>query len=387
MIEKIVLRNFKSIANIELPLHKLNVLIGRNGSGKSNFLNFFHLLREGANGNFNAAINTMGGFSQVLHYGAQQNPLAWELTFQDIQVAETVYYTGELAKRGTSGYTVRLEELERPPYQDFVNRYKYLAVRDGRVRILKSSQDEDEPQYDESDQELVIAQVRNRVRYPILSEVRHRIADWQIFRGFGSDALQNVRTSQVFNVVEPLRLDSSGINLVSVLQQLANEPQYESISEKLIQTIRTVFPDFTKLDIPISAGGMGSLNYRSRDFSVSIPAISMSDGQLRLIGLLVLLLLPNPPSLIAIDEPEVGLHPEALEVFAEVLQQASERTQIIIATHSPRLIDFIPPENVIVAERDNGQTILEHVNDNRLQQWLDRYTLGKLWTMGKLESR
>ena len=176
MIEKIVLDNFKSIAHTELTLRPLNVLIGRNGSGKSNFLNFFRLLREGANGELNKAINSLGGFSQVIHYGARE-ALKWELTFRDIsEQEETIYYIAELAKRGSTGYTMRLEELARPPYPRFENRYKYLSVADGHVRILKTLDDAEELPYDESDQELVINQVRNRARYPVLSQVRNLIA-------------------------------------------------------------------------------------------------------------------------------------------------------------------------------------------------------------------
>jgi predicted ATPase len=386
MIERLTVKNFKSLVDVDLELRPLNILVGRNGSGKSNFLSFFHLLREGAAGNLNNTINAMGGFSQVIHYGAQDT-LEWELTFQKVPNVDTVYYKGQLGRRGTSGYSIRLEELERPPYPTHTNRYKYLSVADGHVRILKSSGDEEEPAYDESDQEFVIAQVRNRVRYPVLAEIRALIADWQISRGFGSDALHNVRTPQVFNVVDPLRLDPSGMNLVSVLQQLANQPQFSGISERLLQILQGGFPDLVKLDIPISAGGMGSLNYRSRDLSLPIPAISMSDGQLRFLALAVSLLLPDPPSLIAIDEPEVGLHPEMLEVLMELLQQASQRTQIIIATHSPRLIDLTNPDDVIVVDREHGQTSLKRLPSDQLHRWLERYSLGKLWTMGKLEVR
>jgi predicted ATPase len=390
VIHELILRNFKSIASTKLPLKNLNILIGRNGSGKSNFLNFFHFLQQGANGGdnnaFNSIINSMGGFQQVIHYNASpQDTLSWDLTFRKIRNEEEIFYEGSLARRGSSGYTIRLEEVSRPPYEGYAEKYKYLTVTDGRVRILKSFQDEPETPYDESDQELVIAQVRNRVRYPTLAELRNEIGDWQVFRGFGSDALRNIRTPQVLNPIEPLRLDPSGINLVSILHELKNQVQYESIYEKLVQVMQNVFPDFVQPDIP-AAGGLGSLAYRSRDYKVPVPAISMSDGQLRFLGLLILLLLPTPPSLIAIDEPEVGLHPEMLDVFAELLQQAAERTQIIVATHSPRLIDFIAPENVITVERDAGETRLVPVESTHLERWLERYTLGKLWTMGKLEA-
>jgi predicted ATPase len=178
-----------------------------------------------------------------------------------------------------------------------------------------------------------------------------------------------------------------GGNLVSILQKLANESEYSSVNDHLNEAMQTVFPDFVKLDISIRASGMGALGYRSRDLRRTVSTVSMSDGQLRFLGLTLLLLLPNPPPLIAIDEPEVGMHPEMLEVFADLLKQASARTQLIISTHSSRLLDFIAPENIITVERKQGETTLERLDYERLQGWLDRYTLGKLWTMGKLEPR
>jgi predicted ATPase len=184
-----------------------------------------------------------------------------------------------------------------------------------------------------------------------------------------------------------LRLDPSGNNLVSVLHQLANEPRYDAINERLINVFQIVFPDFLKFDIPISAGGTGSLSYRSRYLNKSVPALSMSDGQLRFLGLVTLLLLPNPPSLIAIDEPEIGLHPQMLDILVELLCEASERTQLIISTHSTRLLDFAQPEEVIVVDQNEGETTFERVDIEKLQVWLDRYKLGTLWTMGKLDVR
>lgn len=390
MIERLLLKNYRSIAEADVVMRPLNILIGPNGAGKSNFLSFFRLLRDGANGKLQEAINgnDLGGFPQLRHYGASSSgTIDWTLTFQPNDSTDKLYYSGKLASRGVNGYSVRLEELERDPYPGYENRFKYLNVSDGRVRILKVSETEDEPPYDESDQELLIAQVRNRIRYPVLSEVRQYIADWQIFRGFGTDALEAIRTAQIFDLVEPFRLAPSGQNLVSILQALANQPQYEVVYNDLQEILQSVFDDLVKLDTPVVAGSRGTLNYRSRHFKTAIPASAMSDGQLRFLGLVLLLLLPNPPSLITIDEPEIGLHPEMLSILAELMQQAAEHTQLIVTTHSPQLIDAAQPEDILVVQREEGRTTLERLDTDGLNQWLERYTLGKLWTMGKLEAR
>jgi predicted ATPase len=387
MISHITLKNYKSIVNADVELSHLNVLIGKNGTGKSNFLNFFDVLSQGAEKKLSSAMNLMGGFPQVIHYATSRDAaLEWEITFTNINSEDEIYYTVKLNSRGTYSYSITLEEVSRPPYPNRIGRYKYLSASDGRVRILKSREDKEEPASEESDQELVIAQKIDRTRYPAMYEIQNLLSQWTIFRGFGKDALDNIRGPQLLNPPDPLRLDPLGVNLVSILQQLKNQPQLRSIETALNNTLSAVFEDYDGLDIPIVAGGTGSLNYRSKYFNVPIPALSMSDGQLRFIGLVLLLLLPDPPSLITIDEPEVGLHPEMLPVLAELLKQASERTQIIVATHSPQLIDFIKPQDVLTIERANGATHIERLPVERLERWLERYSLGKLWTLGKLEA-
>jgi predicted ATPase len=390
MIRSLRLKNFKSIVDAKIELGKINVLIGRNAVGKSYLLSFFDLLREGAGGKLNPKINIMGGIHEVKHYHSNLN-IEWEIFFQDIQNEPHVFYQGQLAQRGTTSYTVNLEELARPPYEGYQQPYKYLSVSDGHVRILKSpksDKDESQEAYDESDQELMIAQIRHRSRYPILAEIRQQIADWQIFHGFGDVALSNIRNPQFFNVVDPLRLEPTGANLVSILQKLQSEPEYQEVNKRLFQILEVVYPDFERLITPIVAGGIGSLSYQSKDFPrKSIPAISMSDGQLRFIGLAVLLLLPNPPALIAIDEPEIGLHPEMLPILAKLLHSAASQTQLIITTHSAQLVDQLQAEDVIVVEKDNGISQFRRLNMDSLRVWLERYTLGKLWTMGKLEAQ
>jgi len=390
MIKSIKLQNFKSIVDINLELKQLNVLIGPNASGKSNFLSFFQLLQEGAQERLNLAINAMGGISNVIHYNKTSgvgDVWMWQLVFSKNSSHRFPMYMGQLY-RSNSGYLIT-EEIRA--HQDITEGDAgdvFLSIITGKLDTLVST----EGKIEKSDEnlnshELAIAQIRDRFRYPYLAEMRTTLADWQIYHGFGEEALRNMRNPQLFNVIDPLRLDPSGKNLLSVIQELANVRRYEAIYGRLLDAMRAVFPDFIKLYTPTSAGGMGSLFYGSKNFPESIPALNMSDGQLRFLGLVIILLLadlPNPPSLIVIDEPEIGMHPDMIAVFADLLKIASEKTQIIITTHSPQLIDAMSPEDIIVTERDEGQTTLRRLDSESLNRWLERYTLGKLWTMGKL---
>jgi predicted ATPase len=390
-IAKVELSNYKSLQNVELELNRLNILIGRNGSGKSNLLSLFRLLRDGADGHLVSNIAEQGGLSEIRWRGSsERDVIRWELIFEDLEQAtqRTIYYSGALAARGNS-FTVKSEELSQDPYPGYSERYKYLSASDGRIRILKSKvgDEEQDIDYTYNDQELIVSQIREPRRYPLLDELRRLLSDWIIFRGFGENALQNIYKAQSLSVSYPLRLDPQGKNLVSVIMSL-NESRYRNIRNGLYEILESAFPDFKQLDLSLVASNAIELRWESKDFpGLAFPAHSMSDGMLRFMGLATLLLLPEPPSLIIIDEPEIGLHPGLIPLLAGLLKQASEHTQVIVTTHSPLLLNSedIEVSDVILVERQDGRTILERADTRaNLDRWLEHYTLGQLWTMGKL---
>jgi len=390
MIKKIKLQNFKSLVDIDLELKQLNVLIGPNASGKSNFLSFFRLLRAGAQERLNLEINSMGGIGNVMYYGTKKDDsLIWSLEFANLKYSQNAVYQGEIIPQGRSSYTLNETLFDLIPLEggDEKN-ITYMSAAQGRISHLEAVKGEaSETGYKINDRELVVSQIRDHSRYPAADEIRTYLADWQIYHGFGEEALSHMRSPEIFSVVNPLQLDPSGTNIVSILQELANNRRYHTINEKVMAAMQTVFSDFVKLYTPISAGGMGSLEYGSKNFQNSIPALNMSDGQLRFLGNLIILLIASQiefPSVVTIDEPEIGMHPKMLEVFAHLLEEASQKSQIIITTHSSRLLDFINPSNVITVENADGKTKLEYLDTASLNQWLENYSLGKLWTMGAL---
>ena len=383
MIQHLKLRNFRSIRELDLELRPLNVLIGRNASGKSNFLSFFQVVGDGIRGNLNAAIvSEIGGFHYLRHLNADaKETVQWQLTF-DSSHSEKLRYETVIGQRGQTGsYIVQSEILSKPPNPGHDTWHKFLEVRDGRVALLTTPKgDEEDETTDNLDQELAIAQIRNPARYPALAEAFGYMRSWTVFNGFGEKELRNIRAPQVVNVVNPLRLAPDGSNLVSLLWALQNQAQYEATYERLEEVMTTVFPDFKRFDMQVVAAAQASLSFRSADLSASVPAFLMSDGQLRFLGLVILLLLPNSPDLILIDEPEIGMHPKMIDVFAELLKEASKRTQIIVATHSPQLIDSMNTEDLMIVERDNGETSIRRPDMQKLQLWLERYSPGYLWT-------
>ncbi len=394
-ITNISLRNYKNLHEVDLDLKPLNLLIGINGAGKSNFLSFFRLLSEGAKEKLADKIGDMGGFNEIRRRGSN-GAIEWKLTFESLQnvlpqkLNEDTYYAGLFASKGNS-FSVRHEEVSQLPFSDHTVNYFYLRAADGYPQILKSRKFEDEkPEDDEpiySDRELMISQLGNRRNYPLLNEIRGLLADWISFRGFGEEAIANISRPQQLKVIEPLRLNPTGDNLLSVIYTLRNNYS-RTIYRQLKDFIIAAFPDFEDFSLPLAGSGVIELLWETRQGS--FPAKSLSDGMLRFLGLAVLLLLPDPPSLITIDEPEIGLHPSLISLLAELLKQASERTQIIVTTHSPLLLnaEAITLEDIVLVERDEVDQTVRMVradSQEHLKKWVERYSLGNLWTMNKLK--
>jgi len=404
-IKNIRLKNYRSLIELDLSLSPLNVLIGSNGSGKSNFLSLFNLLKHAADGKFQDYIDDeIGGFNHLQHFNAPRTEIGQRVfigltierlqTLNNIRVAEGFRtgmgeFTIEIGGRIGQGYIIKSEEITRPPYPNQTNSFRLLRAESGRVRNLSAlpsltSEPETEPFQLDSETELALSVLRDP-RYPTLNEIRREIVDWQMLRGFGSDALANMRRPQELRVPRMMRLDDKASNLVSILYQLGNRQEYSNHNRQLNEALKAAFDDFDRLDIPMTEGNSAMLHYRSNELDQPVPAHLMSDGQLRFIGLATTLLQPEPPSLLAIDEPEVGLHPKLLHILAELIQYAAQRTQLVISTHSTVLLSKLAPENILVTTRDGGQTFIRRLDSERLKKWLNRYTLGELWEVGRLE--
>jgi predicted ATPase len=389
MIENLKLNNFRSYRELDLRLNNLNVLIGRNGSGKSNLLSLFDLLGYAADNELNSFIRRgMGGFEDVRHYHAgEKDIVSWEIEFESKHHV-ALYYSVELGMRSPSGYIVLSEKLERPPIGDHKNRFKFLEARSGQVAILKvyerGDQDDSAAAFENSTQELILPQLRNETRYPAQVEAHRYLRGLNVFQGFGDTELSNVRNAQLLDVVDPLKLAADGSNLISVLNALMQDARYDDTLTQLYDVLKIVFPDFKQFDLPSAGGGRATLAYRSQHIRKSISAHLMSDGQLRFLGLLMLLLLPDPPGLIAIDEPEIGMHPKMIDVFAEIVKETSQRTQVVISTHSPQLLDRLPVESLLVVEQNEGISTVKPLDYAAVSLWLDDYAPGYLWTHSTL---
>lgn len=393
-IQRIKLKNYKSLQDFDFEFRDLNILIGSNGSGKSNFLSFFRTLQRAANENLTSEINHIGGFNDIRWKGAKSADIvSWHITFDELKEADSIHYITEIGARGT-GFSITKEEISYPPKHGYTDGYKLLGAYNGTIRFLYAKQSNAEVDNNNSqpnvesnynDNELALAQIRDPINFPLFAELRQAISDWTIFRGFGENAIQYIHEAQSLENVIPLRINPEGRNLISVLYALANETSYIDTQAELEDILVEAFPEFRKLMFPAPAAGKVELKWLNKN-NWDFTARSISDGMLRFLGLATLLLLPNPPALIAIDEPEVGLHPKLIPVLSALLKSASKRTQVIVATHSPQLLsaEAIEPEDVVIVEKEDGQTKMERLEEQKLSIWLQRYSLGTLWMMNKL---
>ncbi len=250
--------------------------------------------------------------------------------------------------------------------------------------------------YRMSNSELAVTQIRDALQYPIYSKLRNKLANIAVHYLFNTSYNSPLRNSQPIGWAGPdpdipsTRLSYNGDNLSNVFYHLHNEPKYQDYYDEILFTLRRAFPSFEEIVFPPDLGqGQTILAWKDKNFPKrAITANLLSDGALRFMCLLAALYDPKPPALICFDEPEVGLHPQLIRLLASVLQEASERMQIIVATHSAELISSLSSvEDVIVVEEEEGWSKLKRLSQSDLAHWLEEYSLGELWESGEIGGR
>jgi predicted ATPase len=233
--------------------------------------------------------------------------------------------------------------------------------------------------------ELMITQVRDRTKYPAASMVLEEFARWAFYRDI--DVGPESRVRQPTLVRPEVLLLPDGSNLSSVVYSI--QEGHPELWSEILEDLHTAYPDFVKLTVR-AGGGDGKVHLRwfERPYEKEgLSANLLSDGTLKLLCLIAILKSPDPPPLICIDEPELGLHPDWIKLVAELLQDAAMRTQVIVATHSPHIVAKLEPEQVIVTEKVEGETRLTQLKTSDLENWLKDFSLAELWLSGEIGGR
>jgi len=353
-IDKITLRGFKSIKNLEgFPLKNLNILIGANGAGKSNFVSFFTFLREAVEGRLALYVAKKGGADDhlfmgpkvtkqihaYLHFGLTGYEVCLEPTFRGSLVFtdERIHFDGDTkapavnVSLGTGHYESKLREQRKPSVNWITSR-------------------------------------------PIFDSIPR----WVVYHFHDTTDVSPIR--RTCSVRDYERLRDEGENLPAYLMMLHDH--HQGTYEKIRDTVRLAAPffdDFKFRPRPSDGETTLQLEWTQKDSDYPFLVSQLSDGTLRFIALTTALLQPNPPTMVLVDEPELGLHPYALTLLAALLKKAATQTQIIVSTQSASLLDNFEAEDVIVVERKEGESVFKRLSSAELEEWLKDYSLGELW--------
>jgi len=371
-----------------LEMRPLNVLVGPNGSGKSNLIEAINLIRH-APTNLAAPMQGRGGsgVSEWIWKGKSSflATIANELFFNNppLKFQHRIEFVSrdsrfELIRESIECFTVGQpgtveHELDSSPI--------FSYHRDKNGTAVLGSHGSKEPIGEEllAKNQSFLTQLRNPLKYPALAFASFNYERIKIYREwtFGKNAL--FRSPQPADMpFDSLEEDFSNLGLF--LNHLRGKP---AAKRKLLENLRALYEGLDDYDVRV-AGGTVQVFLTEGDFI--IPASRLSDGTLRYLCLLAILCDPDPPPLICIEEPELGLHPDLLPKLADLLIEASERTQLIVTTHSDILIDAMTeqPESVVIFEKHDGQTTMQRLEEADLKKWLDKYRLGELWTRGDI---
>jgi predicted ATPase len=388
-ITNLGVHNFRSLIDVDIPLHDLTVVIGPNGSGKTALLETLMLLHRGSQGELARFFEERGGYQAIVSQGGGRSgmpQMTLVLTVSDENPSLESQQTGySIELRGTViGYEVSREMLALPRTQEkYRTGFDYSTDKTVRSEAHKSLLAE------LGVTELVVAE-------PVLAQLsinRLRRGGGPGFRRF----LEGFRFYAALDVTAraPIRLPqsltpaespgASGESLYSSLYNLrTNQPEtYDRVLAILMQA----FPGLKRLEFPVVGAGMVTLAWYDRSNPQPFYPNQLSEGTLRFLWLVMLLMSPNRSSVLLIDEPEISLHPELLRLLAILLQEASLQGQVVVATHSSDLISWLQPDEVLVADKEDGQTRFTWASALNLQNWLAEYTLRDLWLMGNLGGR
>ncbi len=377
---KLSIQGFRKLHNIELPLRPLCILIGANGTGKTSVLDVLSLLAASAQGRLNSSMVELSGLVSLLTYDRSE-ALQLEISME-VPGHHPLEYLLELRPQGIS-YVIERERLSQLRNPVASSPFLHIDSHGQDIRYYEVDQLKlVRPNWEHNPLETSLWQVPKLFREP--EEFRTRLASSTFYHVLDVDPRSPVRLPQP---MQPATLPGrNGEELVSCLYYLreAEPKRFEAIEDSL----RAAFPRFDRLKFPPVAAGTLALDWREKSFSRPLYMHQLSEGTLRFLWLTTLLQSPGLTALTLLDEPEVSLHPELLALLAELLREASQRTQVVVATHSDRLIRFLKPEEVIVMDStDDGMTTMTWADKLDLAEWLKEYSLDELWQNGRLGAR
>ena len=351
-IDKLTIKGFKTLQDVELELGKLNVLIGPNGAGKSNLISYFDMLRRMVEEDLQIWVAQQGGSDRILTFGSKTTP----------KLESKIYF-------GQNAYEFSLvpapedklafgdEVLSMPTRPQF-------AVGLGRGHLeanLKSH-------------------TRSAWEPPRQADYCYAsISSWRVYHFDDTGSTARVKKKHDLRDNRTLHVDAA--NLAAYLYRIQHE--CPPIYHEIVDIVQQALPFFRDFDLTPEVNDSGARNivlrWRNNHDYEPFLVDQLSDGSLRFICLVTALKQPNPPRTIIFDEPELGLHPYAITLLGSLLESESERMQIIVGTQSPQLLDEFSVDDLIVVELQDGVSRFMRLKESDFDVWLQDFSVGELW--------
>jgi len=353
-LSRLILRGYKSIAECEIELGKLNVLIGANGAGKSNFIGFFRLINRILDGDLQTSVGTAGGPDALLHFGRKKSE----------ELRAELYF-------GNNGYKFTLK-----PTQD--NRMMFV-----REALWWNQHGDWRPRSGHFETYVEEQKQKTRIYDFVVPSMR----SWRLYHFHDTSHSAWVKQVHGINDNEYLRDDAR--NLAAFLYRLKNH--HETHYKRIVKAVQLVAPFFGDFHLRPTVDNKEKIQLEWTEAGQDIPftAAALSDGTLRFICLTTVLLQPEHfmPTAILIDEPELGLHPFATAVLGGLMKSAAVQHQLIISTQSVELVNEFDADDLIVVDKQGGASSFRRPSTEELGEWLGEYSLGELWKKNLLGGR
>jgi predicted ATPase len=365
-----------------IDLGNLNVMIGPNASGKSNFIEILGLLRSTPK-DLAAEVGEIGGISELLWKGKSRSKVTTatvQVVVNPSGVKRPILYRLSFTRAGAQ-LKILDERIENEkPDEGHEKPYLYFDYQGGRP-VLNVGGERRSLRHEEVDpQKSILSQRKDPDQYPEVTSLGKFFDSFRLYRDWEFGPFSQVRDLYGAELKSDF-LDEDISNLALMLNNLWAEPKCKA---ELRNNLKMFYDGAEEISTRIQ-GGLVDLRIEEQG-EISIPASRLSDGTLRWLSLLTILLHPDPPPLVCIEEPELGLHPDIIRPLARLLLNASERMQLFVTTHSDALVDELSqnPDAVIVCEKHDGSSVLRRLDAGELSKWLKRYTLGQLWRTGEI---
>ena len=384
MLHEIELKNVLSYGpeGQKLALGPLNVLIGPNGGGKSNFLDVLGFLKA-LPSDVASLIAETGGIVDWLWHGDTDGSAEVRavLSLPKLNGGDERTFCYRIGfGRLNQYFAIRGESLIAGESEASKGEL-FMESDEGEASLSSALPDGTRSTISggSSRNTSVMTQYKDATHYPELTALANELADFALYRDWFFGRSSPARQPQKPDYPAAYLMED-GRNLGLVLNRLSADPDAR---QRFIEALKQLYSGITDFHVGIE---FGTVRIDLREGRTLIPATRLSDGTMRYMALLAVLCHPDPPALVCIEEPEIGLHPDVVVEVADLLRDASERCQLIVTTHSDVLVDALTdvPESVVVCEKPEGQTQLRRLDPDDLKSWLEDYRLGQLWTSGEI---